>query len=168
MRYFKGTFDYSLSYCGYPAILKGYCDASWISDTDEVKPTSKYVFTLVGEAISWKSSKQTCIVISTMESKLVALEKARFEAEWLRSLLINIPLYTNSIASICIHCDCQAAIARTKSKIYNGKSRHIQLRHNIVRQLIDNGVMSLDFVRLERNLADRLTKPLARRLVSET
>ena len=35
-------------------------------------------------------------------------------------------------------------------------------------QLIDNGVMSLNFVRLERNLAGPLTKPLARRLVSET
>ena len=34
--------------------------------------------------------------------------------------------------------------------------------------LIDNGVMSLDFVRSERNLADSLTKPLARRLVSKT
>ena len=37
-----------------------------------------------------------------------------------------------------------------------------------MRQFIDNGVMSLDFVRSERNLADPLTKPLARRLVSET
>ena len=36
-----------------------------------------------------------------------------------------------------------------------------------MRQLIDNGVMSLDFMRSERNLADPLTKPLARRLVSE-
>ena len=102
-----------------------------------------------------------------MESELVALENAGFEAEWLRSLLIDIPLYTNSIASICMHCDCQAAIARAKNKIYNGKSRYIRWRHNIVRQLIDNGVMSLDFVRSERNLAGPLTKPLARRLVSE-
>ena len=59
-------------------------------------------------------------------------------------------------------------MACAKSKIYNGKSRHVRLRHNIVRQLIDNGVMSLDFVRSKRNLADPLTKPLARRLVSET
>ena len=168
LRYLKGTFDYGLSYCGYPAILEGYCDANWISDTDEVKPTSGYVFTLAGGAVSWKSSKQTCILRSTMESELVALEKAEFKSEWLRSLLIDIPLYTNSIASICMHCDCQAVIARAKNKIYNGKSRHIQWRHNIVRQLIDNGVMSLDFVRPERNLADPLTKPLARRLVSET
>ena len=103
-----------------------------------------------------------------MESELVALEKVGSKAEWLRSLLIDILLYPNSIASICIHCDCQATIACSKNKIYNGKSRHIRWKHNIVKQLIDNSVMSLDFVRPERNLADSLTKPLARRLMSET
>ena len=93
LRYLKSTFDYGLSYCGYPAILEGYCDANWISDIDEVKPTSGYVFTLAGGAVSWKSSKQTCIARSTMESELVALKKAGSEAEWFRSLLIDIPLY---------------------------------------------------------------------------
>ena len=82
-----------------------------------------------------------------MESELVALKKAGSKAEWLKSLLFDIPFYTNFISSVCIHCDCQATIARAKSKIYNGKSRHIRLRHNIVRQLINNGVMSSDFVR---------------------
>ena len=133
-----------------------------------MKPISRYIFTLVRGAVFWKSSEQTCITRSTMEVELLALKKARSKAEWLRNLLIDILPFTKSIAFICIHCDCQAAIARVKSKIYNGKSRHICLRHNIVRQLIDNGVMSMDFVRLERNLADPLTKPLARRLVSET
>ena len=122
MRYLKGTFDFGLSYCGYPTVLEEYCDINWISDTDEVKPTSGYVFTLAGEAVSWKSSKQTCIARSTMEAKLVALEKAGSEVEWLRSLVIDIPLFTNSIASVCIHCDCQATITRAKSKIYNRKS----------------------------------------------
>jgi hypothetical protein len=37
-----------------------------------------------------------------------------------------------------------------------------------VRQLIETSVLSMDFVRSERNLVDPLTKPLARRLVSET
>ena len=75
LRYLKGTFDYNLSYCDYPAILEGYCDANWISDIVEVKPTSGYVFTLAGRAVSSKSSKQTCIVRSTMESELVALDR---------------------------------------------------------------------------------------------
>ena len=67
-----------------------------------------------------------------------------------------------------IHCDCQDVIARARSKIYNGKSRHIRLRHSIVKQLLESGVVSLDFVRSETNLADPLTKPLNRRLVETT
>ena len=133
-----------------------------------MKPTSGYCFTLAGGAVSWKSSKQTCIARSTMEAELVALKKAGSEVEWLKSLLVDLPLYTNLVPPICIHCDCHATIARAKSKIYNGKSRHIRLRHNIVRQLIENGIMSLDFVRSKRNMGDPLTKPLVKKLVSKT
>ena len=130
-----------------------------------MKSTSKYVFTLAGRVVSWKSSKKTCIVRSNMETELMALKKARSKVVWLRSLLIDMPLFTNSIVSVCFPCDCQAVIARVKSKVYNEKSQHIQLR---LRQLIDNDVMSFNFVRSKRNLANPLTKPLARRLVSKT
>ena len=141
---FKGDFYFCLSYCGYPVILEGYRDANWISNADYVKPTSGYVFTLVGRPVSRKSSKKTCIVRSNMETELVALEKAGSEAVWLRSLLINMPQFTNSIISVCFPCDYQTAIKRVKSKVYNGKSQHIQLG---LRQLIDNDVMLLNFVK---------------------
>ena len=93
------------------------------------------------------------------------LEKDGSKAMWLWSLLIDMPQFTNFFVSVCFPCDCQAVITRVKSKVYNGKSRHIQLR---LRQLINNDVMSLNFVRSKRNLANPLTKPLARRLVSKT
>ncbi|OMO89770.1 Integrase, catalytic core [Corchorus capsularis] len=35
----------------------GYSDANWISDSDETKSTSGYVFTFGGGAIAWKSTK---------------------------------------------------------------------------------------------------------------
>ncbi|RVW99167.1 Retrovirus-related Pol polyprotein from transposon TNT 1-94 [Vitis vinifera] len=70
--------------------------------------------------------------------------------------------------SMSMCCDSQIAIAKTKSKIFNGKNRHISLRHNIARQLLESGVISLEFVRLELNLVDHLTKPLNKKLVEET
>ncbi|KAH9781527.1 hypothetical protein KPL71_008509 [Citrus sinensis] len=146
-------------------MLEGYSDANWISGYDEIKSTSGYIFTLSGGAVSWKSPKQTCIARSTMESELIALEKACTEAEWLRNLLVDLLICTHPPTSVSIHCDCQAAIAKAKSEIYNGKSRHIRLRHNIIKQLLKSGVVSLDFVKSELNLADPLTKPLNRRLV---
>ena len=45
---------------------------------------------------------------------------------------------------------------------------YISLRHNVVQQLLETGVISLDFFRLELNLADRLTKPLNRKLMEQT
>lgn len=46
---------------------------NWISDADEIKATSGYVFTLGGGAVSWKSCKQTILMRSTMEAELTAL-----------------------------------------------------------------------------------------------
>lgn len=148
-------------------MLEGYCDANWVSDSDEVSSTSGYVFTLGGGAISWKSGKQTCIAGSTMESEFIALELATHEAKWLRELLADVPLGKRSQAPISLHCDSQAAISIAKNSVYNGKRRHIRLRHAVVREMLGDGVISLDFVRSEKNLADPFTKALIKRQVQE-
>ena len=63
--------------------------------------------------------------------------------------------------AICIHCD-KSAIGRAQSSMYNGKSRHIRRRHNTVRQLLANGIISIDYVKSKDNLANPLTKGLSR------
>ena len=81
LRYLRYTLNYGLHYLRYLAVLEGYSDANWISDANDSKSTSGYVFTISDAAISWKLSKQTCIVRSTMESKFIALDKVREEVE---------------------------------------------------------------------------------------
>ena len=166
--YLKHTQDYALHYKTYLAVLEGYSDANWITGSNETKSTSGYVFTIGGGAVSWKSSKQTCIARSTMESEFIALDKAGEEAEWLRNFLEDIPFWPKPMASVCIHCDNQAAIGRAGSVMYNGKSRHIRRRHNTVRQLISSGVISVDYVKSKDNITDPLTKGLPRELVEKT
>lgn len=164
-KYLKKTMDYSLSYTGYPSVLEGYTDASWISNTEDNSSTSGWVFLLGGGAISWASKKQTCITSSTMESEFVALAAAGKEAEWLKNLLLEIPLWSKPIAPISIRCDSAATLAKAYSQMYNGKSRHLGVRHSMIRELIMNGVVSIVFVKSQQNLADHLTKGLARDLV---
>ena len=103
-----------------------------------------------------------------MESEFVALEMAGSEAEWLKNFLANIPLGMKPNPSVSIHCDCQSTIAIAKNKTYNGKNRHIQLRHNLVSQPLRRGTISINYVKSERNLADPLTKPLGRNMILET
>ena len=67
-----------------------------------------------------------------MEVEFIALEKTSSEFKWLRNLLVDIPLWTIPASFVFMRCDNEAAIAKAKSKIFNGKNRHIRLRHNIV------------------------------------
>ena len=69
---------------------------------------------------------------------------------------------------VSLYCDSEATMSRAYNEVYNGKSRHISLRHDYIRELINNGVITIIFVKSVQNLADPLTKPLSRKLVSST
>ncbi|GJX78042.1 hypothetical protein Tco_0324853 [Tanacetum coccineum] len=100
-----------------------------------------------------------------MELEFVALAAAGKKVEWLKNLLFEIPLWSKPISPISIRCDSVATLAKAYSQMYNGKSRHLGVRHSMIRELIMNGVISIEFVRSQQNLADHLMKGLARDLV---
>ncbi|GJY12159.1 zinc finger, CCHC-type containing protein [Tanacetum coccineum] len=145
--------------------LEGYSDASWINHVEDSSSTSGWVFLLGGGAISWASKKQICITTSTMKYEFVALVVAGKEAEWLRNLIHEIPIWPKPIAPISIRCDSAPTMTRAHSQIYNEKFRHLGVRHSMVRELIRNGVISIEFVQTQHNFADHLMKGLARDLV---
>nr|GEU73140.1 hypothetical protein [Tanacetum cinerariifolium] len=68
-------------------------------------------------------------------------------------------------AHISIRCDSAATLGKAYSQMYNEKSRHLGVRHTMIRDLITNEVVSIEFVRSQQNLADYLTKTLAKHLV---
>lgn len=168
MRYLKRTLHLGLHYTRDPAVLEGYSDADWNTLSDDSKATSGYVFNIAGGAVSWKSKKQTILAQSTMESELIALASASEEANWLRNLLSDIPLWERPIPAVLIHCDSTAAIAKVQNRYYNGKKRQIRRKHNTVREYLTTGAVRVDYIRTDVNLADPLTKGLAREKVWNT
>ncbi|GKE66624.1 zinc finger, CCHC-type containing protein, partial [Tanacetum coccineum] len=60
------------------------------------------------------------------------------EAEWLRNLILEIPLWSKPIAPISIRCNSAATLEKAYSQIYNGKSRHLGVRHRMYHALIMN------------------------------
>ncbi|PHT40000.1 hypothetical protein CQW23_18854 [Capsicum baccatum] len=114
------------------------------------------------QVVSWKSSKQTCIARSTIESEFIALDKAGEEAEWLRNFLEDISYWPKSVAPVCIHCDSQAAISRAENMMYTGRSCYIRRRHNTIRELLSSGIITIDYVKSKDNVSDPLTKGLSR------
>nr|GEV19100.1 zinc finger, CCHC-type [Tanacetum cinerariifolium] len=160
LKYLKKTIEYRWIYTGYPLVLEGYTNASCISNIEDKSSTSGWVFMLGGGAISWASKKQTCITGLTMKSKFMALVTVGKEAGWLKNLLFEILLWSKPITPIFIRSDSAATLAKAYSQMYNGKSRHLGVMHNMIRELITNGVISIEFVRSQQNLFDHLTNGL--------
>jgi hypothetical protein len=66
---------------GYPRVLEDYNDSNWISNADDIKVTSGYMFTLGGDVVSWESYKIAILLTrSIMELKLISLDIATIEA----------------------------------------------------------------------------------------
>jgi hypothetical protein len=157
--------DYAIHYTGYPRVLEGYSDSNWISDADEIKGTSGYVFTLGGGAVSWKSCKQTILTRSTMEAELTALDTATVEAEWLRELM-DLLVVEKPIPTILMNCDNQTVIVKVNNSKDNMKSsRHVKRRLKSVRKMRNFGVIALDYIQTAKNLANQFTKGLSRNVI---
>ena len=90
MRYLIGTKCYDIFYRKY--VIETFSDVDWNTLSSDSLSSTSHIFTLICGAICWKSKKQTIIVNSTMETKLIVLASDSEEANWLRDLLYEIPL----------------------------------------------------------------------------
>ncbi|GJY61496.1 zinc finger, CCHC-type containing protein [Tanacetum coccineum] len=62
LKYLKKTIDYSLIYTGYPLILEGYTDASWISNTEDNSSTSGYSYLVEVQFLGLPRNKLVSLV----------------------------------------------------------------------------------------------------------
>jgi hypothetical protein len=91
LRYLCGTHDMRLFYRkDTKSKLVGYVDARYLSDPHKARLQSGYVFTYDGTAISWRSTKQTLLAISSNHAELIVLYDAGRECVWLRSMIQHI------------------------------------------------------------------------------
>ena len=95
--------------------MAGYSDADWAGDVGDRKSTSGYVFLLERTAISWKSSKQSTVALST----------ASQEAIWLQQLMSD--LSGKTIQTMTIFEDNQSTTCLAKNQAVHGRTKHIDI-----------------------------------------
>ena len=77
LRYIKGTSDYGLVYeSNEESKLIGFCDSDYVSDQDDRKSTSGYIFLLGSKPIAWNCSKQKVIALSSCEAEYISSTSA--------------------------------------------------------------------------------------------
>ena len=101
-----------------------------------------------------------------MEAELTALDIASTEAEWLRELLMDLPVVEKPFPTILINCDNQTIITKVKNSQDNMKStKYMKRRLKPVRKLRSSGVIVVDYIQTAKNLVDPFTKGLSRTVI---
>jgi len=141
-----------------------FCDADWASNADW-KSTSSYVVLFAGGAVAWSAKKQSTITLSTAEAEYIAATHIAKQVLWHRTFCeeLGIPQPTISI----IFCDNQAAIMIAHHPEFHARTKHINIALYFLHDLVESGTINIIYVPSRENLADLLTKGLARVLHSE-
>ena len=158
LRYIRGTIDMKLCYRNEgDFIVKGYVDADYAGDMDKRRSTTGMVFTVGGNPVSWRSSLQDVVALSSTESEYIALSEASKEAVWLRGLMNELGFDQGAVS---VYCDSQSAIALAKNAVFHGRTKHMQVKYHFIRDLIAEGWVNVVKISTVYNPADIFTKVL--------
>ena len=127
---------------------------------DDRKFTSGYIFTLAGGAISWKSSKQTVTTSSTMYAEFIACYEATGQVNWLKKFMPGLKVIDDIHKPLKLYYDNNPAVYYAHNNKLSGTAKHIDIKFYVVKDKVRDHIISLEYIRTEKMLADPLTKGL--------
>ena len=157
-RYLRGTASLSLRFSSdsNPLQLIGYSDADWAGDNSDARSTSGCILVLGGAAVSWNSTKQQNVALSSTEAEYMAASEAAREVVWMRTLLSEIG--APQTAPTPLRIDNQTAIRMALEEGNQGRRKHINVKHHFIRELAIDELIHLEWVPTTEQQADILTK----------
>jgi hypothetical protein len=158
IRYVNATVNYDICFSRETNIvLPGYSDADWAGNADDRKSSSGGCFYVGTNLVAWMSQKQASISLSTAEAEYIAAESCCTQLLWMKKLLCD---YGFTQDTMVIHCDNTSAINISKNPVQHSQTKHIDIRHHFIRDIVESRKVALMFIPTENQLADILTKPL--------
>nr|GEW48956.1 hypothetical protein [Tanacetum cinerariifolium] len=138
-----------------------YTDAGYLTDADDLKSQTGYVFILNGGAVDWKSAKQSIFATSSIEVEYITAFDASKEAVWVRKFIYRLGVVPTIEEPISMYCDNTIAIAIANESGITKGARHFHAKVHYLREVIEYGDVKLEKVHIDDNLADPFTKALA-------
>jgi transposase InsO family protein len=157
LRYVKATLKYGLFLPKFSqTLLVGYADADWASEADR-KSTSGYLFEVFGGVVSWSTRKQSVVALSSTEAEYIALSLAACELLWLKNLLNEMFVKTDS--PILLYEDNMSCIHQL-SKPESSRQKHVDVKYHFVKDLVAQNQIDVHHLKSDEQKADILTKGL--------
>jgi hypothetical protein len=163
LTYIASTIDYGVFYPrrkGDRAELHGYSDSDLAGDLDSRKSTSGVLVIPGRSPISWQSTKQRVVALSSCEAEYIATATVACQGVWLARLFPK--LKDAKISVPVLRVDNKSTISLVKNPVHHDRSKHIDVRYHMIREYEQTCQITVDFIRTEEQLGDILTKPLCK------
>ena len=157
LRYLAGSKDFSITYKQGGFRLVAFSDANWGNNPDNGRSTSLYIVMLANDPISFKVGLQGLTAQSTMEAELVAAALAMKEAMFCSNIMLELG-FGKSFGSVPLYIDSTSALHVAGNRTYSPRAKHIALKYFFVQELVEEGKVSIHYVKSEDQLADLGTK----------
>ncbi|GBN71979.1 Retrovirus-related Pol polyprotein from transposon TNT 1-94 [Araneus ventricosus] len=159
LRYLKKTINYGLVFELDDKVVYGYSDSDRGKSQEDRKSYSGYCFMLSNSVISWLSRKQKTVALRSTESEYMSLSDSCKEALYLQKLLSELDLGI-SCKQITINVDNHSAIKLAENSLFHSRTKHIDIRHHFIRDVLEDGKIALKHVSKSKMGADIFIKPL--------
>lgn len=161
LRYLAGTITHGIFlHADSPLTLHAFSDADWAGDTDDYVSTNAYIIYLGKNLISWSSKKQKGVARSSTEAEYRSVANTASEVRWLCSLLTELGITLRAVPTI--YCDNVGATYLCANPVFHSRMKHLALDYHFIRNQVQAGILRVSHVSTRDQLADTLTKPLAR------
>ena len=166
-RYLQGTKDLKLTFTptSSPELFTTYSDADHGGNPDNGKSTTGYALKMGTGVVSWSSKLQPLVALSTTEAEYVAATSSGSECLWMRSLFTELGYDMSKSSLMCL--DNQSALTVAKNPEHHGRMKHMDLRYFWLRDVVEKGLIRLEYIPTDDMVADILTKSLHRLKVLE-
>ena len=141
------------------AVMRVFVDLGHATCLDTRRSTSGGAVLLGGGAISWFSGAQVTTAEGTSEAEYVAMSEIVKEVQLSRQIkaFIMPALKSNPVDIVE---DNQGAIKTANDRHSSKRARHIDIKHHLIRDAVNEGKVRVTYVKTEDQHADVLTKPL--------
>ena len=134
-----------------------FSDSSYAEDVVDRKSQTGFAVLASGSLVNWMSKRQPTVAISTSEAEYQALAQAAREVQWLKKLRADLGL---PCSTITIQGDNQGSISWATDWQLIPRSKHIDVLHHYIKELVDDGRLKVAYVNTKDNCADPFTKAL--------
>nr|GFA42046.1 hypothetical protein [Tanacetum cinerariifolium] len=164
LKYLRNTKDMFLVYRGNierELRVSCYTDAGYLTDADDLKSQTGYVFVLNGDAVNWKNTKQSIFATSSTDAEYIAAFDASKEAVWIGKFTSGLGIVPTIKEPISMYYDNIIAIGIAKDDGVTKGARHFRAKVHYLRETIKLSDVKIEKVDTDDNLVDPFTKALA-------